>query len=310
MIKKSILSFLLPALLLSYGHGDNRYSKNYKDEVSKQHADDIKNRDRILAELNAFIGESDKAVSEEGLDFNRPVAEENITDIKSTEEFHTGGIILPDIYGYVNTETLNMRSQEGTSSDITGKLKFRERIVILYQSDKTDTIKEVKSPWLLVRRSNGDEGWVFGAYISDDMPSAPDRDYGKTDWNMIMPVSGRISSRFGYRVDPVTKRRNTFHKGIDIAAPAGTPVYAAEDGTVIKAEFVKSGYGNLIIIKHSNDVATYYGHLSGFEVRNGKKVRKGELIARVGSTGKSTGPHLHFEVRKGKEAMNPEEYIR
>ncbi len=310
MKKICIILFILSVITASGGLQANKLGEKHKNKVIKQHKQDIKNRDAILQELNAFLKNSSEEISSGDVKLGVPVEEGAITEIKDTENFHYTGVIPPKIYGYVNTGSLNMRSEDNSESEILGKIKFKERVQILYQSDKTDVVKNIKAPWLLVKKDNGDEGWVFGAFISDNAPSEIDSDTGKTDWNMVMPASGRLSSRFGNRIDPVTKRRNSFHKGIDISAPAGTPVYAAESGVVVDAGYKKSGYGNLIVIKHGNDLATYYGHLSKIEISNGDKVTKGQLIGRVGSTGKSTGPHLHFEIRKGGQALNPEEYVR
>lgn len=116
------------------------------------------------------------------------------------------------------------------------------------------------------------------------------------------PTWGVLTSRFGYR-------GREFHEGIDIAVPWGSNVYAADGGVV---EFVGwlGGYGKLIIINHQNGYKTYYGHLSRFLVSPGQKVAKGQLIAKSGSTGRSTGPHLHFEVRKNGVPQNPLAYLR
>ena len=107
---------------------------------------------------------------------------------------------------------------------------------------------------------------------------------------------GRLTSGFGMRRDPFT-RKATFHGGIDIAAPRGARVRAAQDGVVVFAGR-RGGYGKLIILRHRFGYETYYGHLSRIHVRKGRRVKSGALIGRVGSTGRSTGPHLHFEVRK------------
>lgn len=310
MLKKHFLTAVFLIVSLSVVTAENRYSDEHKDRVKRQHESDLKKRDEILRRLNAFIAESNSAINGRGVELAIPVEAEYVTDIGDTGEIHAGGVIVPKIYGYVNSGTLNMRSEDSSSSQIAGKLKFRDRVEIIYQSDKTETINRMTAPWLLVRRENGDEGWVFGAYVSDSIPSEPDRDSGKTEWSMIIPASGKITSRFGKRVDPVTRRRQTFHKGIDIAAPAGTPVYAAEDGFVARAEFVKNGYGNLVVLKHADNIATYYGHLSAIVAKGDARVKKGELIGKVGSTGRSTGPHLHFEVRRGDQALDPEGYIR
>lgn len=123
-----------------------------------------------------------------------------------------------------------------------------------------------------------------------------------------MPVEGaRLTSDFGMREHPVLGGRRA-HKGVDLAEPAGTPVYATADGTVAMAQWF-SGYGNYIQLEHGAGLETRYGHLSGYAVSSGQKVKKGQLIGYVGSTGRSTGPHLHYEVRVAGEAVNPIPYM-
>jgi len=121
----------------------------------------------------------------------------------------------------------------------------------------------------------------------------------------VKPVTGHITSRFG----SYESIRTHAHKGIDIAAPNGTPIYAAAEGTITYAEYNTGGYGNLIIIDHGNGVKTYYGHCSKLYVKEGGKVTAGDKIAAVGSTGRSTGNHLHFEIRLNGEQVNPQKYI-
>jgi murein DD-endopeptidase MepM/ murein hydrolase activator NlpD len=127
-----------------------------------------------------------------------------------------------------------------------------------------------------------------------------------------MPIrdSYRISSNFGTRVHPITGKKHT-HTGIDFAAPQGTDIYAAEDGVVLVAQ-AWSTYGNCVIIDHGNGLWTLYGHIrnGGIKVDKGEKVSKGQKIAEVGSTGNSTGPHLHFEVRKNETPVNPSSYLK
>jgi murein DD-endopeptidase MepM/ murein hydrolase activator NlpD len=123
-----------------------------------------------------------------------------------------------------------------------------------------------------------------------------------------MPLEdATLTSDFGMRTHPVLgSRRN--HKGIDLAAPSGTPVYASADGVVGKAEWFSS-YGNYIQIEHGGEMQTRYAHLSGYAVAAGEQVRKGQLIGFVGSTGRSTGPHLHYEVRVAGAAVDPTPYM-
>ena len=124
----------------------------------------------------------------------------------------------------------------------------------------------------------------------------------------IQPVSnkdlGRIASGFGYRIDPIYKTIK-LHAGLDFTGPTGTPIYATADGTVKTANFSSSGYGNHIIINHGYGYETLYGHMSKLKSKNGQKVKRGEVIGYIGSTGKSTGPHLHYEVRKNGQKIDP-----
>ena len=118
------------------------------------------------------------------------------------------------------------------------------------------------------------------------------------------PVSGIISSRFGVR----SSIRSSAHTGLDIATSTGTPVAAAASGTVTFSVFLGS-YGNLLVITHSNGIQTYYGHCNKLYVSAGQSVSAGQTVAAVGSTGNSTGPHLHFEIRSNGVALNPQNYL-
>jgi len=122
----------------------------------------------------------------------------------------------------------------------------------------------------------------------------------------VWPAQGSISDGYGYRIHPLTGRQ-AFHTGIDIAADAGTPIRAARAGTVGFAGWLH-GYGNTVILDHPDGTRTLYAHASRLEVREGKRVAQGEVIARVGSTGNSTGPHLHFEIIAGRP-IDPEPYL-
>jgi len=129
----------------------------------------------------------------------------------------------------------------------------------------------------------------------------------------IQPVKNtdlkRLSSFYGYRPDPIYKVRK-FHAGVDFSAPQGTPVYAPGDGVVKKTKNSRRGYGNTIEIDHGYGYVTFYAHLKEIKVRKGQKVTRGELIATVGNSGKSTAPHLHYAVRKnGNHPVNPIYYF-
>jgi murein DD-endopeptidase MepM/ murein hydrolase activator NlpD len=123
----------------------------------------------------------------------------------------------------------------------------------------------------------------------------------------IWPVRGYLSSRFGNRLDPFTGQPD-FHSGIDISTPLGTKVAAPADGVVVTCA-EKGAYGNSIIIDHGNGMVTRYGHLASYAVRPGRRVKRGEIIGYVGSTGRSQAPHLHYEVWVRDQAQNPIHFI-
>jgi murein DD-endopeptidase MepM/ murein hydrolase activator NlpD len=124
----------------------------------------------------------------------------------------------------------------------------------------------------------------------------------------IQPVNfhdlRRIGSLFGYRTDPFYKVIK-FHEGIDFTAAVGTPIYATGDGVVSEAEYNSGGFGNKIMINHGYSYETVYAHLSRIKVKEGQHVKRGEIIGLMGNTGKSTAPHLHYEVHKSGVPMNP-----
>ena len=124
----------------------------------------------------------------------------------------------------------------------------------------------------------------------------------------IQPVNNedltRIASGFGWRSDPFTKARK-FHWGMDFTAPRGTPIYASGNGVVERADNRAAGYGNHIRINHGHGYVSLYAHLSKYNVRRGQKVKRGDLIGFVGSTGRSQAPHLHYEIFKNGEKINP-----
>ena len=142
-------------------------------------------------------------------------------------------------------------------------------------------------------------GHDFGGPVDDSS-------YAPTLW----PVTGPITSSFGEREDPILgSGEGEFHPGIDISGPQGTPIHATADGTVISAEMV-NGYGRMVAIDHGHGVVTRYGHMSGFAVTAGQTVTRGEVVGYIGHTGRTTGNHVHYEVRINGIAVNPHKYLR
>ena len=124
----------------------------------------------------------------------------------------------------------------------------------------------------------------------------------------IWPVRGLVTSEFGVRASLFHTGESGMHTGLDIAAPPGTLIRAAADGTVTFADW-ESGYGNLVAVSHGYGLVTRYAHCSGFLVKQGQAVKRGQVIATVGSTGQATGPHVHYEVLVNGVQVNPRKYI-
>jgi murein DD-endopeptidase MepM/ murein hydrolase activator NlpD len=140
------------------------------------------------------------------------------------------------------------------------------------------------------------------------------RDTSIRDWMRLAaaptlwPVMGRITSSFGERNDPFNGE-GAFHRGVDISSDIGTRIIAPADGIIRFADFM-NGYGRTVMIDHGNGISTLYGHLSGFAVTAGQLVRRGDAVGYVGQSGRSTGPHLHYEVRIFNTPVNPSKYLR
>ncbi|HYL92325.1 MAG TPA: peptidoglycan DD-metalloendopeptidase family protein [Alphaproteobacteria bacterium] len=140
------------------------------------------------------------------------------------------------------------------------------------------------------------------------------KDVTTRDWMRLIaaptlwPVQGRVTGSFGERIDPFSGE-GAFHRGVDISSDYGTSVIAPADGFIRSADFV-NGYGRTLIIDHGNGISTLYGHLSGFAVTSGQAVHRGDVIGYVGQSGRSTGPHLHYEVHIYNTPVNPNKYLR
>ena len=124
----------------------------------------------------------------------------------------------------------------------------------------------------------------------------------------LWPVQGQVTGSFGERIDPFNGE-GAFHSGVDIGTSYGTPIIAPADGIVTLTDTL-GGYGKAIMIEHGNGISTRYGHLSGFAVTAGQRVHRGDVIGYVGESGRSTGPHLHYEVRINDVPVNPYKYLR
>ncbi len=139
-------------------------------------------------------------------------------------------------------------------------------------------------------------------------PAAAHAHAGAADSSLSLEMPGRVSSAYGWRADPL-KGNQRFHGGIDLAAKYGTTVPAAAAGQVVAAQ-EQGGYGLTVVIRHPNGIESRYAHLASLDVKAGDTVAQGQHVGRVGSTGRSTGPHLHFEVTQAGRRMDPEQFVR
>jgi murein DD-endopeptidase MepM/ murein hydrolase activator NlpD len=173
-----------------------------------------------------------------------------------------------------------------------------------------EEFRELFSSWQSMDKPSARQNLVSIARPASSMGGAiPGFAPQKVAIPSLVPVDGvKLTSDFGMRWHPVLGGRRQ-HKGVDLAAPIGTPIRAAADGMVGRADWF-AGYGLYVAIEHGGEIETRYGHMSRLNVAAGQLVRKGDIIGYVGSTGRSTGPHLHYEVRVAGEAVNPMPYLQ
>lgn len=195
--------------------------------------------------------------------------------------------------------SLEKRARE-SRENMEAKVAKRQAIIDRMQNDKATIDAQY------------DELMAASKYIEEmlrrsQMASAPAAMVGGGSGAMLWPIGGEVTSEFGWRVHPITGTEK-FHSGVDIGADYGDPIVAAQGGTVEYAGWI-SGYGNAVIVNHGGGISTLYGHCQSLAVGEGQQVSQGEVIAYCGSTGNSTGPHCHFEVREGGEPVSPYSYL-
>jgi len=175
--------------------------------------------------------------------------------------------------------------------------KIMRNIGIEIKKEKTEGTKNSGGPF--IPQSENDQ---------DDLIQRTDTYLKKIQYIPLgKPVGGKITSRFGKRTDPVNKKKG-FHTGIDFRGKRGGKIYATADGIVKKA-FVNGGYGKYLLISHGNGYTTCFAHLQTFLVKKGEQVKRGQIIGLVGNTGRSTGPHLHYEINLDKKPINPQKFM-
>jgi hypothetical protein len=175
---------------------------------------------------------------------------------------------------------------------------FQNSDILIATTEKIDKI----TSQLVVQSKSFDEVFEMSKNKAKFLSSMP----------AIQPVSNkdlrRLSSFFGYRMDPFYKVMK-HHEGVDFSAPVGTDIYATGDGVVVEVGGAKRGYGNSVMIDHGFGYTTFYAHCSKIIVKKGQQIKRGQIIAKVGNTGKSTAPHLHYEVHKNNKPIDPINYF-
>ena len=202
--------------------------------------------------------------------------------------------------------TLQIPNQDG----LFHKISKGDTLSKISENYKTDTKRIVSAnPGLdLDTLTIGEKVFIPGASPASSVYSISDGKSVSYSRNFRWPVVGRINSPFGWRRHPITRKRS-FHTGVDIKARTGTIIRAAQGGRVAYSGWM-GGYGRVVVVNHGNGYSTLYAHCSRLLVRKGTKVSSGQAIAKVGSSGRTTGPHLHFEVRKNNKPINPLKVLR
>ena len=283
-----IIENYLPKIpqITSIANIDGKVSEIFYDYIS---SDNTLNSDGVIGvkyeEYTIGEGENLTTISRKiGVNLDTLVSVNKITNANKLKPGQK--IIIPNRNGLLYTIKQNENIEEVAS-------KYDIQLNRILAFNKIDEISDIEV---------GDDIFLPGAkYTLDERIE-------KFGQMFSLPVTvTRISSLFGYRVHPITKVR-TKHTGVDIPGSLNTPVYAARKGKVIFAGY-SGGYGNLVIVRHDKGYTTYYGHLNKITTKIGANVGVGVMIGRMGSTGNSTGSHLHFEVRRNGEALNPIDFI-
>ena len=283
-----IIENYLPKIpqITSIANIDGKVSEIFYDYIS---SDNTLNSDGVIGvkyeEYTIGEGENLTTISRKiGVNLDTLVSVNKITNANKLKPGQK--IIIPNINGLLYTIKQNENIEEVAS-------KYDIQLNRILAFNKIDEISDIEI---------GDDIFLPGAkYTLDERIE-------KFGQMFSLPVTvTRISSLFGYRVHPITKVR-TKHMGVDIPGSLDTPIYASRSGKVIFAGY-SGGYGNLVIVRHDKGYTTYYGHLNKITTKIGANVGVGVMIGRMGSTGNSTGSHLHFEVRRNGEALNPIDFI-
>ena len=218
-----------------------------------------------------------------------------------------------DIYKTIKEEYFNNIGENvelkeyipsGTTEKVTTEQTTEVEETDLVVNDTTDSEPQT----MLTAMVNAQGGADYGVSDEKDVPDNVSVNNYTLSQNMFLPLEGKITSPFGVRIHPISGKPR-FHAGIDIAASMGSPIYSGFDGKVIYAGYDQWN-GNYLKIQHENNIMTVYCHCEALNVKKGDMVKAGDKIASVGSTGSSTGPHLHFELRINNVSYDPQAAIK
>ena len=265
-----------------------------------------------LTSISQLIGRLDllSAIAEQDHDILTQIEalKSEVEEQKAALEVERAHVSVLEQEQRTTTKTLGARAEKKRAAlaDLEEALKAKRRVLAAAEKDvgvwrsQEDKLlaesqriaAEIKAAEVRARAASGDSAGGGGSGGSGDL---------------YRPVPGAITSAFGYRIHPIFHVRK-MHTGVDMHAGMGTPIRAAAAGTVVSAGW-RGGYGKCVVISHGGDLATLYGHQSTIRVSAGQSVKRGDVIGEVGSTGYSTGPHLHFEVRVGGSPVDPARYL-
>ena len=315
LLYKPIYSVTLDGKLIGYCAQKSKLQERIDEYVENGNGD---NKNVAFVELDS-MPKYDLCLLKRGITTNdeeifEKVAENGTTYYKyyailddneeklSVAEFSTAEEVVQGLKDKNSENANNIQIIEKYDTEFADCVDKDEAIESLYEE------KKVEKPVVKVASSNSSTSKISSKSSGNAAGFSTSRNMSRTTAslgiNLIKPITGTITSRFG----SVSSIRSGAHTGLDIGASSGTPVKVAASGTVIWAGY-KGSLGNLVVVQHSNGVQTYYVHCSKIYVSSGQTVSQGQTISAVGSTGNSTGPHLHFEIRVNGVAYNPQNYV-